>query len=277
MGKGTSPPLPPDLTGVRLKLTRARAHIDAIRDKAAAFVGQTPRPFDVRVEEHDLADGSGGLEYRLFAVVRDQPPRDLAPMIGDAVHNIRSALDYLVYELAPPSVRESNKTQFPIYTDEDAYRKDGERLIKGIVGDERLLIERVQPWQANEPHGDPLEVLRRLSNRDKHRLLVPVIAAVNWREVSVGSDHADVQFTYVARDAVADGDLIVTFTARPTGAGAMTVQPRSGLHVALSAADTGIHWDRRVDELLEVLHHHVEQTVIDMWFKYGWLPGAPSA
>lgn len=264
-----------DLTGVRLKLARAWAHIEAIRHKARAFEQQTPPPFAYRVEQAEL--GEGAVEYQLYAIVREQPPPDFAPMIGDAVHNIRSALDHLVYELAPPSVRETNKTQFPIYTDEDGYRKDAKRLIEGIVGDERILIERVQPWQSDEPHSNPLEVLRQLSNRDKHRLLVPVIAAVNWQEVSVGSDHADVQFTYVARNAVADGDRIVTFTARPTGAGPMRVEPRSGLHVALSAADTGIHWDRRVDELLEVLHHHVERTVIDWWFKYGRLPGTPSS
>lgn len=27
-----------------------------------------------------------------------------------------------------------------------------------------------------------------------------------------------------------------------------------------------------LDELLRVLHHHVEQTVINMWFEYGFLP-----
>ena len=40
----------------------------------------------------------------------------------------------------------------------------------------------------------------------------------------------------------------------------------------LSDADARVPWNRPVDGLLEVLHHHVEQSVIDLWFKYGWLP-----
>ena len=36
--------------------------------------------------------------------------------------------------------------------------------------------------------------------------------------------------------------------------------------------ELGFDWNRSVDELLAVLHHHVAHTVIDMWFKYGALP-----
>jgi hypothetical protein len=41
---------PRDLSGVRVKLDRARAHIDAIGEKTDAFTGRTPPPFGVRSE-----------------------------------------------------------------------------------------------------------------------------------------------------------------------------------------------------------------------------------
>jgi hypothetical protein len=113
---------PPNLTGVRLKLDRAASHIDAIRDKALAFTGREPPPFGFRVEERELSDEV--VEYTLYAVVREQPPRDFAPMIGDAIHNIRSALDHLVYELVPANLRDTVRTQFPIFTKEAAYRQE---------------------------------------------------------------------------------------------------------------------------------------------------------
>src|SRR5688572_11329470 len=102
----------PDLTGVRLKLERARQHIEAIRARCEAFTDRDPLPFSSRVEQKQGPEGS--IAYTAYAVVREQPPLDLGPIIGDAVHDIRSALDHLVYELAPPNVRSKDKTQFPI-------------------------------------------------------------------------------------------------------------------------------------------------------------------
>jgi hypothetical protein len=265
-----------DLAGVRLKLDRAREHIEAIRERVDVFTGRTPPPFGFRVEQRDLDDGEG-VEYTLYAVVREQPPRELAPMIGDAVHNIRSALDHLVYELSSAKARKSGKTQFPIFTDDCRYKVLGEPMIRGIRGDERLLIERVQPWYAASASSpavaDPLAVLNRLSNLDKHRLLVPAITGVALNEVSVASSNALIDITFVQLGAVEDGDEAVIFTARPVVDGErMTVHPRSGLHITLSPAETRVDWNRSLDELLSVLHHHVSHTVIDMWFTYGALP-----
>jgi hypothetical protein len=265
----------PDLTGVRLKLDRAKVHIDAIRAKTERFVERDPPPFGFRVEQRELSDGV--VKYTLFAIVREQPPRDFAPMIGDALHNIRSALDHLVYELAPSDVRDSVNTQFPIYKDEAAYRQRGEKKIPGIVGDERTLIERVQPWHASprRPEADPLEILRTLSNRDKHRLLVPVIAAVSWKDTWVESDNASVNFAWIARAPVEHDAKIVELTAFPVGDDEMIVQPKSGLHLTLPFAHAPIDPDRSLDDLLRTLHHYVAHTVIDMWFKYRQLPLSP--
>jgi hypothetical protein len=181
----------------------------------------------------------GSVEYVLRAIVREQPPRGLALPIGDAIQNIRSALDHLVYELAPPNVRKKNKTQFPIYTDERRFKERSTSQIEGIVGDERTLIERVQPFNA--PHGandNPLTVLNQLSNRDKHRLLVPVIAAVSETDIWVASDNADIHFQRIESGPVKHDAEIVRFTARPKGRPKeMKVHPQSGLEIQIS--DTG--------------------------------------
>jgi hypothetical protein len=266
-------PIARDLSGVRLKLARAQTHIDAIRDKALAFRDRQPPPFGFRVEKRDLGER---LEYTLYAVVREQPPRDFAPMIGDAVHNLRSALDHLVYEMAPEAVQrdEQARTQFPIATAEAAYRRDSKKMLEEITGDERTLIERLQPWYASpeSPGENPLAILRELSNGDKHRLLVPVIAELDLSRVMIGSSGADIDITYVELGAVQHDDRIVAFTARPTGVEEMAVEPHANLQIALSPADTGIAWNRSVEELLTVLHFHVAQMVIDWWFVYGRLP-----
>jgi hypothetical protein len=263
-------PADADLTGVRLKLERAREHIEAIRARCQAFTDREPPPFSSRIEQNSAPEGA--VEYRVYAVVREQPPPDLAPMIGDAVHNIRSALDYLAYELAPPNVRSKGTTQFPICDTEQKFKSSAYR-IEGITGNERELIERLQPFRSVNPRTAPLAVLNRLSNRDKHRLLVPVVAGVNLRDVWVGSDNADVRFTHLELGTVEHDALIVGFTARPKDSSQeLVINPsRPTLQITLDPRDTG--WtDRSLDDVLSVLHHYVERTVIDAWFRYGFLP-----
>jgi hypothetical protein len=155
----------PDLSGVLLKLERAETHIQTFRDEVMAFGERDPKPFGFRPESTLRPDKSA--KYDLYAVVRQEPPRELALPFGDAIQNIRAALDHLVYELAPPRARRSRKLQFPIFTDECEFKVRSPPMIEGITGDERTLIERVQPYAAtNIPSDDPLAVLRKLSNRD---------------------------------------------------------------------------------------------------------------
>jgi hypothetical protein len=224
--------MPADLTEVRLKLDRAGQHIAAIRARCQEFIDRDPPPFSSRSGQTPGPEGS--TEYTAYAVVREQPPRDLGPLIGDAVHNIRSALDYLIYELAPPNVRAKGTTQFPISLTPQKFTDSAFR-IEGITGDERKLIERVQPYHSDHPRTHPLAVLNRLSNRDKHRLLVPVVAGMNLSDVWVGSDNAEGRFTHLKTGAISDGDRIVTFVASPKDPSQpMAVQPsRPTLHITL--------------------------------------------
>jgi hypothetical protein len=90
----------PDLSGVLLKLQQAETHIQTFRDEVVAFRERDPLPFDFRTE--DALGPNRSVEYNLYAIIREEPPRELALPFGDAIQNIRSALDHLVYELAPP-------------------------------------------------------------------------------------------------------------------------------------------------------------------------------
>lgn len=261
----------PDLSGVLLKLDRAEAHVHTVREQIVAFRERQPAPFGFRSER---TPGPGNsVEYVLYAVVRELPPRELAPIIGDAIHNMRSALDHLVYELAPPKARKRGRTQFPIFTDECQFKVRGIPMIAGILGAERTLIERVQPYAASSPPcNDPLAILSKLSNLDKHRLLVPIIAAVNTRDVWVGTTNARLRFTHVEFGPVEHDTRIVAFTARPEDpSNEMLVEPTSGLELQLrDTGDVGLDLD--VVDLLHMIHHHIRHSVIAMWFDYGFMP-----
>jgi hypothetical protein len=261
----------PDLSAVRLKLDRANEHIEIFRENLEAFLEGDPAPFGFRTKKTPGLDKS--VEYVLYAIVRQPPPRELALVIGDAIQNIRIALEYLAYELSSPTAQKSGQTTFPIYSDEREFKISGMPRIKTITGDERALIERVQPYAASKvPGDDPLAVLRKLSNLDKHQLLVPMIAAVSVRDSWVGSTNADIRFRYVKRGPVKHDAKIVAFTATPKDPALdMDVQPRSGLQIQIE--NTGIvSFDIEALKLLQMIHFHVRQHVIDMWFKYGHIP-----
>lgn len=265
------PPAAADLGAVYLKLDRAEVHIETIRAEISAFEERDPSPFGFRAEPTPLRDNT--IQYDLYAVIREEPPRELGLIVGDAIQNIRAALDYLVYALASPQVRGERRTQFPIYLEQRDFDEHSPSMLKGLMPDERDLIERVQPFMASGvPREDPLAILNRLSNRDKHHLLVTMVASVSETDSWVSSNNAEVRFTHLARGAVHDGTRIVSFTARPRDpTERMDVYPQSGLQIQVD--DTGIaSFAIGAVELLEMIHHHVRHMIIGMWFEHGFMP-----
>lgn len=261
-----------DLTGVRLKLNRAREHIETLRSQTDTFIKREPAPFDFRTKRTPRPDES--VDYVLYAVVREKPPPALALLIGDAIQNMRAALDHLVYELATPKGRRTKRLQFPIFTDECEFKVRGKEQISSITDDERALIERVQPYKAAHiASDDPLAILRKLSNRDKHRLLIPLITAANRRDSWVTSDNAEITITFFEPGPVKHDAQIMAFTARPQDpAKEMYVNTQSGLHIQLGNTGVATPRDEDAVEMLDFIHHHIDRFVIDRWFKYGHMP-----
>jgi hypothetical protein len=65
------------------------------------------------------------------------------------------------------------RTQFPISTDAGRYFTKGRNQVRPLDGMHRQVIRRLQPYQYGTAAPDhSLAVLNRLSNQDKHRLLI---------------------------------------------------------------------------------------------------------
>jgi hypothetical protein len=119
---------------------------------------------------------SGSYQPLIFPDV----PMFLPLAISDAVHNLRSALDYLVFELArKDSGRVQNGTQFPIETYKLHTTPDGNKIgfdmvvnryLRGVNQVHRDAIEAMQPYKGVEW----TETLRDISNPDKHRQLTTI-------------------------------------------------------------------------------------------------------
>jgi hypothetical protein len=113
-------------------------------------------------------------------VCRDTPilPSDeWATLIGDCVHNLRSALDYLAWELAGSNL-DDRQIMFPICDTPEQW----ERFCKSRGTNLRpTILEKLKELQpfTQDPNGGiaVLSVIRDLDNRDKHQLLTVTAAA----------------------------------------------------------------------------------------------------
>jgi hypothetical protein len=93
-------------------------------------------------------------------------------LVGDACHNMRCALNYLLCSLVPPG-QIHRRHQFPILDTEHSWRSElgrsGDMMLDYIDLTHVAVIESAQPYQ---PTGlQRLSTLERFSNADKHRLI----------------------------------------------------------------------------------------------------------
>jgi hypothetical protein len=111
-------------------------------------------------------------------------------IIGDCIHNFRSALDHMVSAIA---IHESGKNPppkegvlaFPIADNPSDFKKASGR-IETLSAPARAAIESVQPYNRTHPAVPlPLALLRDFANTDKHKLLRLAFASQHTGEVSL--------------------------------------------------------------------------------------------
>ena len=160
------------LAGVQAKLDRAQEHFDVLNDRIGSYLREHPYRFVG--EEHT----EGGYHHwAIFLEVRRFPPDEVwGPIIGDAVHNLRSALDHLAWKLALNEARldTPRRIEFPIFLDDPADNPEARgalrKKLKCLRPETHALVDGAQPYKTgNTQH--PLWLLQALWNTDKHRTL----------------------------------------------------------------------------------------------------------
>jgi hypothetical protein len=112
---------------------------------------------------------TGSVETRFLG--EPSPPTRIGAIVGDVVHNLRSALDVAAWQLAiandeAAARKKRNQVSFPLTGCAEEFKKP-HRALKFFSEPAREVIERLQPYQ---PSMEALGWLRALSNADKHRV-----------------------------------------------------------------------------------------------------------
>jgi hypothetical protein len=141
-----------------LKLERATEHLSTLQDQIDEWIDATYR----YVAELDPRSG----KKHIFVQVLNAPPAAFRPIIGDCLHNLRSALDNLAYELAVAHHKCAlpepfhRKSEFPILR----------TRLAAYTQRRKYLFKRLQPYQRGAKYWvHPLWQLHHLNNLDKHR------------------------------------------------------------------------------------------------------------
>lgn len=174
-------------------------------------------------------------------------PTPAALLLGDVVHNWRSALDHQLWEITPESVKKSSQgrsVQFPLNErarDHRSWMKKWEDHYGPKVLE---IVEAFQPYQAPEGQLHPLAALKSLSNTDKHRTL----NVVNQVSVDVGpvviepAPTGGVQYD-LHEGPLKEGEVVATvaWTRTPGPGFSVTVKPTfaAEYQIALPDPDTG--------------------------------------
>jgi hypothetical protein len=112
---------------------------------------------------------AGGVVEGEFEVDGQPAPR-LGTIVGDVVHNLRSALDVAAWQLAidhdeTEARRRPHLVQFPLARDVAGFT--AHNALPFFSEDARRVLESLQPYQRSN---EALGWLRELSNSDKHRV-----------------------------------------------------------------------------------------------------------
>ena len=158
----------PTFKDARLKIERANQHITELNSLLKSFVDSDFYRLSV---EKDADTGDHVLQFAVTKPV----PEGFSAIIGDALHNLRTVLDYVAVDIVTAGGGSTGYTSFP-------FRETREEVENAISGGQMklagadivsLILDVVQPY--NKGGNEALWVLHKLDIGDKHLNLTPTI------------------------------------------------------------------------------------------------------
>ncbi len=164
--------MPIELAGVEAKLARAEEHFRVLTKDVSEKLEECPFSFD-QVRDADFTDLSLVLRTNDFRF----PFLWWSLLVGDFVHNLRSALDHLVYLIAVHESRREpppneHRLAFIIEDQSEGFKRRANSALRGLSDKAQSAMEAVQPFNRRRPDiPSPLLILKSLSNQDKHPMI----------------------------------------------------------------------------------------------------------
>lgn len=196
--------------------------------------------------------------------IRDPYPERWALLIGDCLVNFRAALDHAMWAAVhhhsgPP--RRPRDIEFPIAATEGGWQASSKKLRSLPAPQVWDYVQEVQPFHGGAvAHTAPIEILRYLNNRDKHRMLQLVgFDFVNLTPIQVeGEAPIEIVDQWQKEGPTKDGDVVARLKLlRPAGDGVVIdITPTMAHRTSLQISDDPVEY-HDLASLMDVISEHV--------------------
>jgi hypothetical protein len=169
----------PTLEGCWAKLYRAEQHLNALYEETGVYI--KGKPYKIA----DEPEQRGDWKVHKFTSV-EPPPLQFGVQLGEIVHDLRSCLDHLVWQLVRWNGQTpDHRTAFPVceleWPTKPQIPHDGRQvwnstrtgnMTAGVHADHLAILKGLQPYnRGTRAHRDELAVLTDIWNTDKHRII----------------------------------------------------------------------------------------------------------
>lgn len=166
---------------VLFKIIRATEHYNT-------FCTEMRREFESRAGELviDINPASDSVRQAFVAPL----PARFSLIVGDCIENLRSSLDFMVWELALAAKHvPGERHSFPMCETAESFKNASRSRLEGLTGPMKTEIDLMQPYhRRNDLASHPLWVLNKLANINKHRRVIPVDLRTDWAGKLIGTE-----------------------------------------------------------------------------------------
>ena len=170
----TMPDAPEQLTDTWTRLYRAKENYDVLVGEAMHFLYEYVKGM-VKGLNPETGDFILQLRHPKESTIAGRP----RALVGDIVEDLRSALDYMVFELSALNSLDLDEAvpQFVIADTKENFERQSRRRLRYLTDEQKSeFIEHLQPFNGNPMLG----ILRDISGKSKHRRLLSVRDGSSW-------------------------------------------------------------------------------------------------
>jgi hypothetical protein len=242
--------------GARSKVDRADKHILELQ----AIVASLEQHYVASIEI-DGATGGRSIKYECPEFARFLTQIALAS--GDAVHNLRSALDHAwVGTVDALKLTATKWTKFPFSESSEAL--DNALTARGIKDASPILFEWLRTQVKPYPGGDDLLcALHYVDIMDKHKLLVPVFDCTGASGIRLEDEHGEVEASLMPKygtNGIVYVDFFPNVQIKDKGRISVAVSFDNGTPLAAVPIPGILDWVcSSVSKIITGLEHHASR------------------
>lgn len=152
-------------SSAKSKVNRAKHHIDELQVVVNTFSA---------LDSYEIVMALDQAGERWPFILPIKPiPDNLPLIIGDVIHNLRSALDHVATEIASRNGEHGRHIMFPFHEKRKQLVTDAIKITPiemALSGAKRLILDEIQP--CSDGNGYMLYAMHTLDVRDKHKQII---------------------------------------------------------------------------------------------------------